>query len=458
MEVLRGEVDLVIRNGLLVTEDAVVAADVAIDQGRIAAILAPGEPVPAEAQIDARGLYVMAGLVDAHVHFNEPGRSHWEGFASGSRAAAAGGVTTVLDMPLNCIPPTLDVAALEAKRAAVAGQSAVDYGFWGGLVADNSAALPALHGAGVVACKAFMCHSGLDEYPRADHGTLLEGMKQLAPLGGSLGLHAEDQELTAHLTARLQASGRRDPLAWAESRPPVAEAIAAATALRLAGQTGGRVHFVHVSGPETVRVIADARRRGVRATLETCPHYLALDEDDLVRLGPIAKCAPPLRQCSEVEALWGLLAAGAIDLVASDHSPATPEDKRLGAGDIWQAWGGISGVQTTLPVLLTEGVHRRRLPLPRLAQLVSGNPARVFGLAPAKGQLRPGADADVVLVDLDAEWELRSEDLLTRHRLSPFVGRRFKGRLRRTLVRGVSVFVDGQIVAPPGHGQPFRPR
>lgn len=449
-------VELVIRRGTLIAEDGLYPADLAITDGRIAAILEPSAPVSAEQELDASGLHILPGLVDVHVHFNEPGRTDWEGFETGSRAAAAGGVTTVLDMPLNCIPPTLDVAALETKRAAVAGKSVVDYGFWGGLIDDNSAELPALHAAGVVACKAFMCDSGIAEYPRADEGVLSEGLRRLAPRGGILGLHAELHDATDHLGRALRSLGRRDPRAWAESRPAATETGAAEVALRLAGEYGGRVHFVHVSAPETARAVAAARQRGVAATLETCPHYLALDEDDLARLGPVAKCAPPVRPRALVEELWACLSAGMIDCIASDHSPSSPEEKRLDAGDIWQAWGGIAGVQTTLPILLTEGYRRRGLSLWTLTRLVAGNPARIFGLAPRKGAIRVGADADLALVDLDAEWELRADDLFTRHRLSPFLGRRFRGRVRRTLVRGTVVYRDGEIVAPGGHGREVR--
>ena len=449
--------DLLIRGGLLVGERTVLRADLGVRQGRIAAILAPDEPARAEQQLDARGLHVLPGLVDAHVHFNEPGRAHWEGFASGSRAAAAGGVTTVLDMPLNSTPPVLDPAALEAKRRAVADQSIVDYGFWGGLVDDNTAQLPALHEAGVVGCKAFLCDSGLAEYPRASESVLLAGLRALAPLGGLVGVHAEQHDLALQFGQRLRQAGRRDPRAWAESRPPLVETLAAETALRLAETAGARLHLVHVSAPDTVRLVAAARRRGVRASLETCPHYLALDEDDLARLGPLAKCAPPLRPRALVEDLWRCLLAGQIDCVASDHSPAGPEEKHLQADDIWPSWGGISGVQTTLPVLLTEGVHRRGLPLPTLVRLVAANPARRFGLAPRKGSLRPGADADLALVALEDEWQLEAANLLTRHPLSPFLGRRFKGRVRQTLVRGRTVYLNGQIVAPAGWGRPLRP-
>ena len=451
-------VDLLIRGGTLATEHELLRADVAVRDGRVAAVLDPDDTlIRADDVLDARGTYVLPGIVDCHVHFNEPGRTHWEGYATGSAAAAAGGVTTFLDMPLNNDPPTLDTAALGLKRQAVAANAVVDYGHWGGLVDDNLDALPGLHADGVVACKAFMCHSGLDDYPRVDDAMLYEGMRRAAELGMIVGLHAENDVVTAALAARARAAGRRDPRAWAESRPPFTEEEPVRRALLLARETGARVHFVHLSTPGAVRAVAAARADGVDASLETCPHYLALDDDDLDRLGPIAKCAPPLRTRGTVEALWRCVLNGQVDCIASDHSPCPPDDKRRGDDDIWAAWGGISGVQTLVPVLLTEGVARRGLGWPALVRLTSATPARRFGLYPRKGALRVGSDADVMLVDPDREWTLRGEDLLTRWPTSPFVGRTFRGRVVATLVRGTLVWQDGRLTGKPGHGRLVRP-
>ncbi len=450
------ETDLLIRGGTLVTEHEVLQADVAVRDGRVAGVLKPGTlDVRAKQVLDATGLHVLPGVVDAHVHLNEPGRTEWEGYVTGTAAAAAGGTTTVLDMPLNSYPPTLNATALALKRQAVAGQAVVDYGHWGGVIPGNLDDLPDLYAAGVVACKAFMCSSGLDEYPGTDDATLFEAMRRVVALGGVLGLHAESHALTSALSARLQTAGRQDPRAWAEARPPFTEGEAVQRALVLARETGARVHFVHIS-TEAAYLVAEAREKDAAVSVETCPHYLALDEDDLARLGPIAKCAPPLRPRGLVEALWQAVLHGAIDFVASDHSPCPPTMKEAGAGDIWQAWGGISGIQTLLSVLLTEGVHKRRLPLTTLVRLTSANPARRFGLYPRKGHLQVGSDADVVLLDLERQWTLEQEHLQTRWPTSPFVGRTFRGRIEATLVRGTVVYWDGRVVAEPGHGQLVR--
>lgn len=441
---------LLVLGGTLVDEQRVRRADLLVVDARVARVLEPGQPCQADSTLDATGLHVLPGLVDAHVHFNEPGRTDWEGYLSGGSAAAAGGVTTVLDMPLNCDPPTLDAASLAARRAAVAEHALIDYGLWGGVVPDSLGHLGELREGGVVGVKAFMCDSGLAEYPPLADDALRAAIEQTAELGLLLALHAEDPEQTGQLGQAARDAGQAGPLDWARSRPPESEVAAVDRALALASQTRARLHFVHVSTSAAVRRVAVARRAGQDVSLETCPHYLALDEDDLVRLGNRAKCAPPLRSREIVEQLWQALLAGDIDWVASDHSPSPIDLKK---GDIWQAWGGISGVQTTLPVLLTEGVHRRGLSLPRLVTLTSANPARRFGLYPRKGALQPGSDADLTLVDVHREWVLGEADLHTRWPLSPFVGRAFQGRVVATLVRGRPVYREGEVLASAGSGQ-----
>ena len=450
--------DILVQGGTLVSEHEVLTADLAIVDGRVAAIVEPGATgIQAETRVDARGKLVLPGLVDGHVHFNEPGRAHWEGFATGSAAAADGGITTFLDMPLNNDPPTLDGASLALKAEAVADRSVVDYGLWGGIVPGNLDRLGELEDGGVVAAKAFMCHSGLDGYPGVDDAALYGALRRGAELGMVVGLHAESDGLTSALGREAQGVGRHDPRAWATSRPPFTEVEPVRRALYLAGEAGASIHFVHLSTPMSVREVAAARANGVQATLETCPHYLALDEDDLARLGPYGKCAPPLRPRRLVEELWREVLAGRVDLIASDHSPCPPEEKERGRDDIWRAWGGLHGVQTLLPVLLDEGVHRRGLPLPLLVRLTSAAPARRYGLYPKKGALLVGSDADFAIVNLDAEWSLEASMLKTRWPISPFVGRRFRGRIEATFLRGTAVCRAGNLVVEPGFGRRLRP-
>lgn len=445
--------DLCISNALIIEEDGAWRGGLGVRDGKVAATFAGAPDGPADEVIDAAGMPVLPGLIDVHVHFNDPGRADWEGFACGSMGAAAGGVTTVIDMPLNNCPAAVDGATLAAKRAAVQGHSVVDYLLWGGLVTDNVARLPEQDAAGAAAYKAFMSNSGIDDFPAVTDGVLFEGLCHAARSGKLVGVHAESEALTAHFTARLRAAGRVDRRAWLESRPPFAELEAIERALLLARVAGARLHVVHVSIAEGVDLIDAARRAGQAATCETCPHYLALDEEDFVAIGPAAKCAPPLRPRANVEALWRRVLAGQVDLIASDHSPCPTTDKQRGERDIWAAWGGITGVQTLLPLLWHEGVERRGMPLPLLTRLTAANPARLFGLYPAKGTLRPGADADLVIVDPDAEWTVRAGELFARHKHTPFDGRRLRGRVHTTVVRGRVVYRDGAITAPPGHGR-----
>jgi allantoinase len=302
-----------------------------------------------------------------------------------------------------------------------------------------------------------MCHSGLDEYPGVDDASLFAALRRAAELGLTVGLHAESDGLTTALAAEAQLADQRDARAWANARPPFTEIEPVQRALLLAGETGASIHFVHISTPEAARQVAAARASGVRATLETCPHYLALDEDDLARLGPFGKCAPPLRPRALVEALWQEVLGGHIDLIASDHSPCPPTDKERGQQDIWLAWGGLHGVQTLLPILLTEGVHARGMPLPLLVRLTSAAPARRYGLYPRKGALLVGSDADLTVVDLDATWTLDASMLKTRWPVSPFLGKQFRGRVEMTVVRGTVVCRDGEIQVAPGFGRRLTP-
>ncbi len=443
--------DLYLHNGTVVTEEGVFQGGVAVTGGRISRVVEGTSSLEARNTIDLRGKWLLPGLVDGHVHFNEPGREEWERYRTGTKAAAAGGVTTILDMPLNSTPPTINVTELNRKRAAVHTEAVVDYAHWGGLVDDNLADLRALHDAGVVGLKAFMI-SGPD-FPRVDDDLIYAGMEQVRQLGNLVAIHSENEYVTAFLARRLQTAGRRDRLAWPESRPPFQELEAIKRALFWAEVTGARLHIVHVSIAEGIRAARQAKQEGVTVTVETCPQYLMLDLDDYERIGPRAKCAPPIRSRAQMEALWECVLAGQIDTIGSDHSPCTVQDKAIGDTDIWQAWGGISGIQTMLPGLLTEGVHKRGLALSRLTRMVSANPARIFGLYPRKGTIRPGSDADLIVVDPDKSWRLAAEDLHYRNRHSAFTGFQFQGSVEQTFVRGVSVCEQGTIKVEPGFGQ-----
>jgi allantoinase len=419
-----------------VSSDLVIrgdAADIAVEDGVIAAV---GPELPGgREEIDARGLAVLPGVVDAHVHFNEPGRTEWEGWASGTRALAAGGGTACVEMPLNAHPPTVDGAAFDAKVAAARASAIVDFALWGGLVGGDVDRLDELAERGVAGFKAFMCDSGIDDFPAVDDDALGAGMARAAALGLPVAVHAERPAALRP----MHGGSWRD---WVASRPVEAEVAAIERALALASETGCSLHVVHVSSGAGIAAVAAAQAAGTDVTCETCPHYLVLADEDLEALGTAAKCAPPLRPSAESEALWSHLGAGRIDFVASDHSPSPPAMK---AGDFATAWGGIAGVQTLLALLLDAG----RLPLDAVAALTATAPAARLRLA-GKGRLAPGYDADLVLVDPDAIGTLRHEDLHDRHRANPFAGRPLRGRVVRTIARGRTIFADGRITAESG--------
>ncbi len=444
--------DSAIVGGRVATAEGVFPATVVITGGRVSALLDPRERPDAEDVVDARGKVVVPGGIDPHVHFNEPGRTDWEGFETGSMSAAAGGITTVIEMPLNANPPTTDEQSFALKWRAIKDKAVADYALWGGVVTDNVDALEGLHRSGVVGYKAFMIDTQT-EFTRAEDGILWEAMQRIAAWGSVLGVHAENNDLAARLQHRLRQAGRRDMRAWCEARPPVVELEAIQRALVLSRAAGCRLHIVHLSLPEGAGLIAEARRAGARVTVETCPQYLLLDEEMFAQLGPVAKCAPPLRPRHTVDALWRCVLDGTIDCLSSDHSPCPPEEKLRGTDNVWDAWGGITGVQTFLPLIVSEGIHRRGLSLERFVELTSAHTARIFGLYPRKGSLLPGADADVVILDLDREWTVTESSLLYRHRMTPYLGWKIRGWIDRVMVRGRAVVADGEVVGKPGYGQ-----
>lgn len=438
--------DTIIRNGTVVTPGEVRVADIGIEGGKIVAV-EPGLRGSARESLDAGAWHIFPGLIDSHVHFNEPGRAHWEGIETGSRALAAGGGTLFFDMPLNAHPPTIDGAAFELKLKAAPSASVVDFALWGGLVPGNLDRLEELSERGVVGFKAFMADSGIEDFPRVDDRALRAGMKRAAELQSIVAVHAESEAVLGPLAQqsfRLNKTSVRDYL---ESRPVQAELEAIERALEMAGETGCALHIVHVSCGAGLALIASARRLGVNVTCETCPHYLALTEEDMIELGAVAKCAPPLRPKPAQAALWQYLKAGQITTIGSDHSPAPPELKK--DRNFFKVWGGISGVQATLPVLLTEGHVKRGVPLPVLVKLISFNVAERFRLPLSKGRIAPGADADLAFVDLKATFEVNTRDLLHRHQHSPYVGRPLTGKVVQTMLRGQTVFKQGKVVSRP---------
>ena len=439
----------------MVTSAGVVDADVLILDGRITGIVAR-DAGDAKEEIDARGLVVLPGVVDAHVHVNEPGRTEWEGWLAATRGAAAGGVTTIADMPLNSIPPTIDGDAFDQKYDAASESAVVDFALWGGLVDTDLERLRELAACGVVGVKAFLCPSGVDEFPHISEPILRPALAAATSAGLLVAAHCEDEAVVAVTTDHVRRLGRRDRRAWLDSRPPEAERLAIIALANAAAATEARVHVVHVASHEGMRAVAYARAVA-DLTAETCPHYLTFTAADVDQVGPALKCAPPIRNADR-ELLWRDVLSPRdlnqprVEYVASDHSPCTADLKTRGENDIFAAWGGVSGVQSLLPVMLTEGVHRRGLALTDLAQLTATRPAKRLGIWPRKGEVRAGSDADLVLVDLDREWGFTQAELETRSGISPYVGRRFRGRIARTLVRGRTVYLDGKVTASPGDG------
>jgi allantoinase len=423
--------DTVFRARRLVTAAGEDSGCVGVAGGRIAAIS------PLEAGLDGRrvvelgeDVVLLPGLVDSHVHVNEPGRTEWEGFATATRAAAAGGVTTIIDMPLNSIPPTVDVAALEVKRKSAAGPCFVDVGFWGGAVPGNRGELHGLHDAGVFGFKCFLLHSGVDEFPPLRPSDLDGYLRELRGFDGLLIVHAEDS--TAIDQAASCHGGRY--LDFLSSRPRAAENLAIAQVIQAARRTGARAHILHLSSSDALPMLASARRDGVRLSAETCPHSLALSAEEIPDGATQFKCCPPVREASNRELLWRSLADGTIDCVVSDHSPSTRELKRLDIGDFGLAWGGISSLELGLPVVWTEA-RRRGFTLTDVVRWMAEGPARLVGLQ-RKGRIGLGHDADLCVFAPDETFVVDPERLHHKNPLTPYDGRPLRGVVRSTWLRG----------------------
>lgn len=434
----------VIRSNRVVTPDGVRPADVVVEDGRIVAVLDPGSRIPDD---DVGDLVVMPGVVDVHVHINEPGRTEWEGFATATRAAAAGGTTTLVDMPLNSVPSTTTAEAFQTKLDASKGQLHVDVGFWGGVVPDNANDLAELWGAGVLGFKCFLVPSGVEEFEWVREDDLRDAMRILAHLGAPLLAHCE---VPGPIEAAVDVWETGDPCAystWLASRPPEAELEAIELLVRLADDTDARVHVVHLATEQALGTIVDAQEGGVSITAETCAHYLTFEAERVPDRATEYKCAPPIRGRETRDALWAALRSGQLDFVTTDHSPSPPGMKATGTGRFDEAWGGIASLQLLLSAFWS-GAAARNFDLEEVTRLLCESPARFAGLAGRKGTIEAGADADLVVFDPDAEFVVDPDLLYHRHSLTPYAGRTLRGVVRRTYLRGQVVF-DGEQVAEP---------
>ena len=433
--------DLIVCGERVVLPAGTQPASVMVREGRIVSIAGYRERPAAVPAIDAGPLVVLPGIVDTHVHFNDPGRAEWEGFDSGTRAAAAGGVTTAIDMPLNSVPATVAPEALEAKLQSARGRLTVDVGFWGGVVPGNAEALEPLARRGVLGFKCFLSPSGVEEFQHVDEDDLRAALPVIARLGVPLLVHAE---LPSALRAVDRSRDPREYWTWLSSRPPESERQAIDLLIRLAKASDARIHVVHLASADAVDALRAARRDGVRISVETCPHYLTFDAERIAAGATAFKCAPPIREARHREGLWAALAGGDVHLVATDHSPAPPGMKALDDGDFVAAWGGIASLQLGLSAVWT-GAARRGFPLDRIAGWLAAAPARLAGLDDCKGAIAVGRDADFAFFDPDAAAVVDPAALFHRHPVTPYAGMTLKGRVHKTILRGEVIFDEGRF-------------
>lgn len=442
--------DLIIKNGTVILENEARVVDIAVKGGKIAAI---GQDLgDAKEVMDASGLVVSPGMVDAHTHISEPGRSHWEGYETGTRAAAKGGITTMIEMPLNQLPATVDRASIELKFDAAKGKLTIDAAQLGGLVSYNIDRLHELDEVGVVGFKCFVAtcgDRGIDnDFRDVNDWQFFKGAQKLGELGQPVLVHCENALICDALGEEAKSEGRVTAHDYVASRPVFTEVEAIRRVLYLAKVAGCRLHICHISSPEGVEEVTRARQEGQDVTCESCPHYFVLDTDQFEEIGTLAKCSPPIRDLENQKGMWEKLFNGEIDCLVSDHSPCPPEMK---AGNIMEAWGGIAGLQNFMDVMFDEAVQKRGMSLPMFGKLMATNAADIFGLQ-QKGRIAPGKDADFVFIQPNSSYVLTNDDLEYRHKVSPYVGRTIGARITKTILRGDVIYdiEQGFPVAPKG--------
>ena len=440
----------VLRGRRVVLPDGERAAAIHIRDGVIAGITGFDEVRAGVDVIEAGDAVVLPGLVDTHVHINEPGRTDWEGFSTATQAAAAGGITTLIEMPLNSIPATTTAAAYRQKTDSAEGKLSVDVGFWGGVVPGNVADLGPLWEAGAFGFKCFLVPSGVDEFKSVDESDLRAALPELARLQAPLLVHAE---LPNPIEAAMQSAkfrqasaggGAKKYATWLASRPRAAEDEAIALLIHLSREFGAPVHIVHLSSSDSVAPIQKAKQRGTRVTVETCPHYLTFSAGEISDAATEFKCAPPIRERENREQLWAALGDGTIDLIATDHSPCPPSMKLQHEGDFLRAWGGIASLQLSLPAVWTEA-RRRGYALSDIARWMCSAPAKLARIEKRKGSIAVGCDADFIFFNPDAQWRVAPERLYHRHKMTPYAGRELTGAIEATFLRGRKIFDHGEF-------------
>ena len=437
-----------IRSKRVVTPEGVRAATVRLSGGRIEAVTSHSDFPAGESAYDAGDSVVMPGLVDTHVHINEPGRTEWEGFDTATRAAAAGGVTTLIDMPLNSIPATITASALEEKRKAAAGKCWVNVGFWGGVVPRNDGELRWLYRAGVFGFKCFLVPSGVPEFEHVGEDDLRSALPTLASIGASLLVHSELPGPIETANAKLTKSDPRRYKTWLASHPASAETQAIEMIIRLAREFNARVHIVHVSSALSAPMIRRARKEGVRISAETCPHYLFFSAGSIPNSKTEYKCAPPIRDAQNNKKLWSALEKGEVDFIVSDHSPSPPAMKCLDTGDFFKAWGGISSLQLGLPAIWTK-MKRGHKSLLQLTRWMCSGPATLVGLEKQKGSIAAGYDADLLVWNPEKRFVVRPKMLHHRHKVTPYTGRELRGAVLSTFLRGEMIYDRGRFIGEP---------